>query len=224
MTAEPPALLHPSRIRTIADVPKYARPWYVLGDSPAKTLGRAARAAATLAQQVRILDGALVDQQQVLNARSAEIVELHADVAKWRREVKAVANRGQALVGQAELEHRAVDGQVAVRLGEHRMARDAAERALRVAEGQRDHAVRDLATTKAELDATAELLAEEIERTKKLVALAELRDLSQAALDEARGIQHGTQIDEAALYGRFVGGLIGVVVGVLVTILVVAAT
>jgi 3-deoxy-manno-octulosonate cytidylyltransferase (CMP-KDO synthetase) len=46
---------------------------------------------------------------------------LAAEVAGWRRE---------ALVDRAELAARAADERVAMALGEHRMARDAAERAL----------------------------------------------------------------------------------------------
>lgn len=198
----------------------------ILGELRGLRACAVARGAATLSLRVRELEGALADQQQAIAARDAEIVELRADVASWRAEVEAVANRGVVLVGAAEAEARAADERVAKRLGEHRMARDAAERALHTAEGQIDSALRRLekAEAAAEIErARVDELAPRLQAATdaKVDAIADATLLRETAKRQA--IAHAAELDAATSYARLVGGLIGVTIGVLVTVLVVAA-
>jgi hypothetical protein len=138
-------------------------------------------------------------------ARDAEIVELRADVAKWRLEVEATANRGVVLVHQIEADARAITDGVAKCLGEHRLAKGAAERALCVAEAQN-------ATVRGELA-----------KAKEWAVRAELAYTDERRASARQVGIHAAALSSAVSYARLTGGILGVVVGVLVTVLVVAA-
>lgn len=118
-----------------------------------------------------------------------------------------------------EAETRAADERVAVRLGEHRMARESAERALKVAEGQ-------LATVRAELAKDLARVDELVPRLQaataaKVDAITDATILRDTAKRERAA--HAAELDAASSYARLTGGLVGVAVGVLVTLIVVAA-
>lgn len=106
----------------------------------------------------------------------------------------------------AELADRRVEAEnVVVRLGEHRMARERAERDAKLANDRREKAEDEVAKAKEELAAVPKARRE----------LAEEYDRRLATLSR--------QVEDAATHGRMVGGLVGLVVGVVVSALIVAA-
>ena len=118
-----------------------------------------------------------------------------------------------------EAEARAADERVAVRLGEHRMAREAAERALKVAEAQN-------ATSAADLKRSETSLLTTVKGAHDLAV--KLRDAAAEIADLRETAKRQRTATDATLYAavstaRLTGGLVGVAVGVLVTLIVVAA-